>query len=87
MSNTTLYCITENKNTPQVIWSYVDVDGIRTDLISTTNSSTGISTIQAYTTQPGYYSCEVSHNGGDSRIYTALVIEPYLGTFIYALLF
>eukprot|EP00800_Vazella_pourtalesii_P023132 TRINITY_DN923_c0_g1_i13.p1 TRINITY_DN923_c0_g1~~TRINITY_DN923_c0_g1_i13.p1 ORF type:complete len:381 (-),score=40.72 TRINITY_DN923_c0_g1_i13:116-1258(-) len=79
-SNTTLYCITENKNTPQVIWSYVDVYGITTDLISTTNSSTGISTIQAYTTQPGYYSCEVTHNGGDSRIYTAVVTNPFSGS-------
>ena len=80
-SDTTLYCVTENKNTPQVTWSYVDSSGTRTVLTSTTDNSTGVSTIQAYTLLPGYYSCKVSQNEGDSKIYTALVTIPYLGNF------
>ena len=52
ISDTTLYCVTENKNNPQVKWSYVDLAGIRTVLASTTDASTGVSTIQVYTSQP-----------------------------------
>ena len=74
-SDTTLYCVTENKNTPQVKWSYVDLAGIRTDLASTTNANTGVSTIQVYTTQPGYYSCEVTENGGSNRTYTTVMTD------------
>ena len=74
-SNTIIYCVTENKNTPQVMWSFVNLAGIRTDLTSITDSNTGISTLQVYTTQPGYYSCEVSENGGVSIKYTAIVID------------
>ena len=75
ISDTTLYCVTENRNTPQVMWSYVDLAGTRMDLSSTTNASTGVSTIQVYTTQPGYYSCEVTENGGSSRTYTAIMTD------------
>ena len=75
ISDTTLYCITENKNTPQVMWSYVDLAGTRTDLTSTTDASTGVSTIQVYTTQPGYYRCEVTENGGSDRTYTAVMTD------------
>ena len=73
ISDTTLYCVTENKNTPEVMWSYVDLAGTSTDLTSTTDASTGVSTIQVSTTQPGYYSCEVTENGGSSRMYTAVM--------------
>ena len=84
ISDTTLYCITENENTPQVMWSYVDLAGIRTDLTSTTDASTGVSTIQVYTTQPGYYSCEVTENGGSDRTYTAGILNAtfYTGSVI-----
>ena len=75
ISDTTLYCVTENKNTPQVMWSYVDLAGTKTDLTSTTDASTGVSTIQVYTTQPGYYSCEVTENGGSNRTYTAVMTD------------
>ena len=74
-SDTTLYCVTENENTPEVMWSYVDLDGTSTDLTSTTDASTGVSTIQVSTTQPGYYSCEVTENGGSSRTYTAVMTD------------
>ena len=72
-SDTTLYCVTENKYTPQVKWSYVDLDGIRIDLTSTTNANTGVSDIQIYTTKPGFYTCEVTENGGSSNTYTAVM--------------
>ena len=73
ISNTTLYCVTENKNTPEVMWSYVDLAGTSTDLTSTTDASTGVSTIQVSTTQPGYYRCEVTENGGYLKMYTAVM--------------
>ena len=83
-SNTTLYCVTENKNTPQVMWSYVDLAGNKTDLSSTTDASTGVSTIQVYTTQPGYYSCEVTENGGSRKTYTAVMTytNPDTGNYV-----
>ena len=37
-SDTTLYCVTENKDTPQVTWSYLNLNGIRTNLPSVTIS-------------------------------------------------
>ena len=55
------------------MWSYVNPAGIRTDLNSTTDVNTGVSTLQVYTTKPGNYSCEVSENGGMSTNYTAIV--------------
>ena len=63
-SDTTLYCVTENKDTHQVRWSYVDLDGIRSHLTSTTDAITGVSSIQVINTEPGYYTCEVAENGG-----------------------
>ena len=64
------------------MWSYVDLSGVRTDLTSTTDSSTGVSIIQVYTTLPGYYTCEVSQYGGMSITrYTVglLNINSYTG--------
>ncbi|KAI6661354.1 hypothetical protein LOD99_10021 [Oopsacas minuta] len=75
ITDTTLYCVTENMNTPEVMWSYVDLSGIRTDLTATTDASTGVSTIQVVTTQPGSYSCEVTEDGGTSRMYTAIMTD------------
>ena len=81
-SNTTLYCVTENKDTPQVKWSYVDLAGIRSDLTSPTDANTGVSNIQVFTTEPGYYTCEVIENGGSSTMYTAVIANytNYPGT-------
>ena len=61
-------------NTTQVMWSYVDLVGFGTNLTTTTNASTGVSTLQVYTSQPGYYSCEVTEDGGMSRVYTVLIL-------------
>ena len=60
--NTTLYCVTENRNTPQVTWSYVDLDGIRSFPISAT-SATGVSFLELTNENPGIYSCQVTRNG------------------------
>ena len=74
-SNTTLYCVTENNNTPQVKWSYVDLAGVRNDLTSTTETTTGVSIFKVYTTHPGFYSCEVTENGGSGATYTAVMTD------------
>ena len=65
------------------MWSYVDLAGTSTNLTSTTDASTGVSTIQVYTTQPGYYNCEVTENGGSDRTYTAVMTDtnPDTGLF------
>ena len=79
-SNTTLYCVTEIENTTQVNWSYVDISGVSSDINSTTDAKTGISTLQVYTTQSGYYMCEVTEDGGMSRVYTVGVTTTDLYT-------
>ena len=80
-SDTTLYCVTENKDTPQVMWSYVDLDGTRTDLTSTTDTNTGVSILKVFTTQPGYYTCEVPQNGDMSTgTYTVGLLNTNLYT-------
>ena len=75
-SDTTLYCITENKYTPRVVWSYQDLAKSTTStLSSSTSSTTGVSTIRVYTSRPGYYSCRVLVNGGSYKTYTALIAD------------
>ncbi|KAI6647384.1 hypothetical protein LOD99_12380 [Oopsacas minuta] len=67
-SDTTLYCITKNMNTPEVMWSYVDLSGIRTDLTSTTDPNTGIKsggTSRTYTVglfSPNFYTEAVANS-------------------------
>ena len=58
-----------------MIWSYLNLDGVRTDINTTTNSTTGVSIIQVYTTHPGYYTCEVSQNGGINTTSYTVEIE------------
>ena len=43
-----------------------------------------MSTIEVYTTQPGYYSCKVTENGGSNRTYTAVMTDtnPDTGLFL-----
>ena len=80
-SDTTLYCVTDSPSVREVIWNYVDLAGIRTNLTSTTNVTTGVSIIEAYTTQPGYYTCEVSQNGGiNTTTYTAVMTDTDIYT-------
>ena len=80
-SDTTLYCITENKYTPRVVWSYQDLAKSTTStLSSSTSSTTGVSSIQVYASRPGYYSCRVKVNGGSYKTYTALIADVDLST-------
>ena len=80
-SDTTLYCITENKNTPRVVWTYQDLAKSTTSTLSSyTSSTTGVSSILAYTSRPGYYSCRVKVNGGTYTTYTALIAYADLST-------
>ena len=62
------------------MWSYVDLAGTSTDLTSTTNANTGVSTIQGSITQPGYYSCEVTENGGTKETYTVGILNTNMYT-------
>ena len=76
--DTTLFCITENKNTPSVVWEYVDLSGVRTDITvnSSLNVERGLSTLRVYTDRPGFYSCSVSRdNGAVSREYVVVIVE------------
>ena len=75
--NTTLYCVTENRNTPQVTWSYVDLDGIRSFPISATSATTGVSFLELTNDNPGIYSCQVTRNG-ENLTYTAEMLLPGL---------
>ena len=73
--DTTLYCITENKITPQVNWIY-GRDGSAAILSSTTDATTGVSVLSVTTDIPGLYSCEVTRDNGVSRIYDILIQDP-----------
>ena len=73
--NTILYCLTDNRNASGVVWSYEDVSGNLSVLSGTTEASTGISTLSVTTDVPGYYSCEVSLEGGMKRTYTIEIID------------
>ena len=66
------------------MWSYVNLAGIKSDITSTTDVKTGVSTLQVYTTQPGNYSCEVSENGGSSKTYTVVIINETVTDITYS---
>ena len=83
-SDTTLYCVTENKNTPQVIWIYTDPAGTTTFPVSTLYPSTGVSFLPIQRNEPGYYSCEVSE-GGITKLYSATMSNYYTGTATFTL--
>ena len=80
-STTTLYCVTDSPSVRGVMWSYVDLSGVRTNLNSTTNATTGLSTLQVYSTYPGNYTCELSQNGGiNTTTFTALMKDTNIYT-------
>ena len=88
ISNTTLYCLTDSINSPEESWSYDDVSGNRNAISGTNDASTGVSTLSVTTNAPGYYSCEVSLQGGMSKIYTVEMkdVSQYTGTCFFGLL-
>ena len=57
-NNTTLLCITEQFNQQPVQWKYESLNGVSTDLPSTTDVR-GFSTINVTLDQPSIYSCNV----------------------------
>ena len=81
ISNATLYCLTSSRNATEVLWNYEDASGNREVLSGTTDASTGISTLSVTTDAPGYYSCEVSLEGGMNKAYTVemMDISQYTG--------
>ena len=76
ISNTILYCITENQGYPHVTWTYTDISGYTTVLSATTDATTGVSSLNVTNDMPGHYRCEVTENGGDTRTYTAVMVKP-----------
>ena len=78
--NTILYCLTDNRNASGVVWSYEDVSGNLSVLSGSIDTSTGISTLSVTTDIPGYYSCEVSLEGGMKRTYAIEMIDISLYT-------
>ena len=78
-SNTTLYCVTDINFDLQVVWTYEHIHSTIIDMPSTTNASTGVSTLRVNTTHPGYYSCEVIEKGGSGRTYRAVMADIRAG--------
>ena len=74
--NTTLLCITEQFNLQPVQWKYESLNGVSTDLPSTTDVR-GFSTINVTLDQPGIYSCNVTQDAGNVILmYTAIIEAP-----------
>ena len=73
--DTTLYCLTENQNDPQVTWTFINTDGHITFLSATTDATTGVSTLNVTNEKPGHYSCKVTQNGGDTQTYTTVMLN------------
>ena len=81
ITNTTLYCVAEDKTSPQVVWSYLHPSGTRSNLTATTNDvTTGISTLYVYSNNPGYYSCEVTTEEGTVVTHTVRMLDTTLYT-------
>ncbi|KAI6653444.1 Macrophage mannose receptor 1-like [Oopsacas minuta] len=81
-ASTTLHCITEQLGTPQVIWSYVGLDGTMSTYDVPTNATTGASSLYIDINNPGYYSCEITQFRGERKKYTAALLEPSVTTII-----
>ena len=61
-------------------WSYIDLDGSISVLSISTNVTTGVSALTVTTDNPGYYACEVAQQGGVSKVYGILLLDPSLLT-------
>ena len=75
--DTYLYCLTE-KGT-RVNWSYEDINGGTIKRFAATDPITGVSKLWVTNSKIGYYRCEVSQNGGDTRTYTTMMLPPRSG--------
>ena len=84
ITNTTLYCVAEDKSSPEVVWSYLNSSGTRSNLTATNNDvATGISTLYVYSNNPGYYSCEVTTEEGTVMTHTVRMLDTTLYTGLY----
>ena len=72
--------MTENQNMTQVTWIYTDISEYSTVLSATTDATTGVSTLNVTNEKSGHYSCKVTQNGGHTRTYTTVMLNP--GDFI-----
>ncbi|KAI6653443.1 hypothetical protein LOD99_3662 [Oopsacas minuta] len=73
-TNTTLYCITDVIDIPEVIWKYEDLEGVNTSQSAETDFFTGFSSLLVTTDKVGYYSCYVTENGV-SKTYSIAVMD------------
>ena len=69
-------------NTSQVTWTFENTNGVNTNLSATTDATTGVSTLYVTNDKAGYYSCEVSQNGSNTRTYTVKMLDFNPGTVI-----
>ena len=86
ITNTTLYCVAEDISSPEVVWSYTDSSDVTTILPAVSNDvTTGISTLNVYSNNPGYYSCEVTTEEGSVVTHTVRMLDTtlYTGAIIY----
>ena len=86
ITNTTLYCVAEDISSPEVVWSYTDSSNVATILPAVSNDvTTGISTLNVYSNNPGYYSCEVTTEEGSVVTHTVRMLDTtlYTGAIIY----
>ena len=80
-NNTTLYCVSGNFTYPEVVWSYLHPSGNRTNLTATSyDNSTGLSTLNVYSSQPGYYSCEITDNDRMVETHSVRMLDVTLYT-------
>ena len=81
ITDATLYCVAEDTSSPEVVWSYTDSSDVTTILPAVSNDVTiGISTLNVYSNNPGYYSCEVITNTGIVRIHKVRMLDTTLYT-------
>ena len=81
ITDTTLYCVAEDKMSPQIIWTYTNPSGTTTSITATSNDvTTGISTLYVYSNKPGYYNCEVTTEEGTVRTHTVRLLDTTLYT-------
>ena len=80
-NNTTLYCVSGNFTYPEVVWSYLDPSDNRTNLTATSyDNNTGLNTLNVYSSQPGYYSCEITDNDGILETHSVRMLDVTLYT-------
>ena len=84
--NTTLICITELYNSPQVQWEYIELNGTVRAPISNTDAM-GISELAITLDNLGTYSCYVAQDGGTRTVkLTVTLVNTTLGNLYVVIL-